>query len=389
MRHDASMATYAAGRVFHDADSHLMETHGWLEQYADPGIRSRIRPLQLAGAGASAPEAVDAATARDPSDGRIATLEQDVMADKGWAALGASDPCERSHALDRLGFDRQLVFATFAATQFAGKDLELLYGGTRALNRAMVDFCSHDPRLLAVGFVPLTDPALAAVEVEAALELGVATIQVPSLPGRTYSPTHPDYDGVWARLQDAGVAFVLHIGGGGRGLHPRYHENGRPRPTDFLGGGENVRAKDYMTIAHSPETFLSCLILDGLFDAYPRLRGGCIEQGAMWVVPWLRRLDLAMTFARTEPILRALARKPSEYVHEHLWFTPFPGEPVGWMIEECGDDLFLFSSDYPHPEGTRDPIQRFEATMDGTEECARDRFYRANFEAMMGDALTA
>ena len=35
------------------------------------------------------------------------------------------------------------------------------------------------------------------------------------------------------------------------------------------------------------------------------------------------------------------------------------------MIEECGDDLFLFSSDYPHPEGTKDPVARFEETMDG------------------------
>jgi hypothetical protein len=36
----------------------------------------------------------------------------------------------------------------------------------------------------------------------------------------------------------------------------------------------------------------------------------------------------------------------SEYVHRQLWFTPFPTEPVGWLIEECDDDLFLFSSDY-------------------------------------------
>ena len=43
--------------------------------------------------------------------------------------------------------------------------------------------------------------------------------------------------------------------------------------------------------------------------------------------------------------------KPSEYVHQHLKFTPFPGEPVGWMIEQAGDELFMFSTDFPHPEG--------------------------------------
>ena len=40
------------------------------------------------------------------------------------------------------------------------------------------------------------------------------------------------------------------------------------------------------------------------------------------------------------------------------------------MIEQCGDELFLFSSDYPHPEGTKDPIARFEATMDGIGDVA-------------------
>ncbi len=377
-------APYASGRVFRDADSHLMETHGWLEPYADPAIRDRIRPLHLGGAGAVAGEAVDEATRRAADEARIAALEADIMRDKGWSALGATDKAERSRALDRLGFESQLVFATFAATQFVSNDLELLYGGTRALNRAMVDFCSEDPRLLPVGFVPLVDPRRAAVEVEYALELGVATIQVPSTPGRDFSPTHPDYDGVWARLQEADRPFMLHIGGGGRGLHRKYHENGMAKPTDFLGGGENIRAKDYMVIGQSPENFLSCMILDGMFDRYPGLRGGCIEQGALWVVPWLQRLDLAMTFAKTEPILQSLSMKPSEFVHGRLWFTPFPNEPVGWMIEQGGDDLFLFSSDYPHPEGTRDPIARFEATMADVSAGARDRFYERNFDAMMG-----
>jgi uncharacterized protein len=382
-----TIVPYASGRVFHDADSHLMETHGWLEPYADPSIRDRIRPLHLGGAGAVARDAVDQATRRDAGETRVASLEGDVMRDKGWSALGATDKVERSQALDRLGFDSQLVFATFAATQFVSNDLDLLYGGTRALNRAMVDFCADDARLLAVGFVPLHDPERSAAEVEYALELGVAAIQVPSTPGRESSPTHPDYDGVWARLQDADRPFMLHIGGGGRGLHRKYHENGLPKPTDFLGGGENIRAKDYMVIAQSPENFLSCLILDGLFDRYPRLRGGCIEQGALFVVPWLQRLDLAMSFAKTEPTLQSLSMKPSEFVHGHLWFTPFPNEPVGWMIEQSGEDLFLFSSDYPHPEGTRDPIARFEATMTDISDTARDRFYQHNFEAMMGSAL--
>jgi hypothetical protein len=98
----------------------------------------------------------------------------------------------------------------------------------------------------------------------------------------------------------------------------------------------------------------------------------------------LRRHDIAQsTFARTEPAL-ALPLKASEYVHRQLWFTPFPTEPVGWLIEQSGDDLYLFSSDYPHPEGGRDPLARFEHTLAGVSDDARERFYSGNFAEMMG-----
>jgi predicted TIM-barrel fold metal-dependent hydrolase len=156
-----------------------------------------------------------------------------------------------------------------------------------------------------------------------------------------------------------------------------------------LGGGENVRSKDYMVIHAQPEMFLSCMVLDGMFEKFQNLHGGCIEQGAMWVVPWLKRLDLAQgTFQRTEPALK-MPLRPSEYVHRQLWFTPFPREPVGWMIEEAGDDLFLFSSDYPHPEGGKDPILRFEETLQNIDEPAKDRFYAQNYADMMRVALAA
>ncbi len=375
---------YAEGRTYYDADSHIMELGDWLVQYADPGIRERIRPLYLGAAGALAEEAVRQAEARRGDAAAARALEAHLMQAKGWSALGAFDPAERSRALDLLGFDKQLVFSTFAASQFASEDPELHYGGTRAHNRAMAEFCKHDPRLVAVGFVPWGDPERAAQEVEAAIELGCGAVHVPSHPARDKSPTHPDYDGVWARLQEANVPFMLHIGGGGRPLRKSFHANGKPPTTDFLGGGENIRSKDYLAIHMPPELFLSCLALDGVFETYPRLRGGCIEQGAMWVVPWLKRIDIAQqTFQRTEPALR-LPLAASEYIRRQVRFTPFPTEPVGWMIEQAGPELFLFSSDYPHPEGGKDPLKRFEDSLSGLGEDTKERFYSRNFADMMG-----
>jgi predicted TIM-barrel fold metal-dependent hydrolase len=380
---------YATGRTYLDADSHLMELPGWLEDYADPALRPRLRPLQLGGAGKMAEAAVAEAAARRTDPQGHDVTERDLLATKGWRAFGAFDPEERSRALDLLGFSAQLVFSTFAATQFVGDDEDLLFGGATAHNRAISAFCAPDQRLLAVGFVPWGSPERTATAAEEAIALGCAALLVPSLPPKeALSPTHPDYDRLWATLQEADVPFMLHVGGGGPPVPKVFHRNGK-EVTDFLGGGENIRSKDFVGLHHSPEVFLGSLVLDGVFERFPSLRGGCIELGALWVVPWLERLDIAQsTFARTEPDL-ALPLRASDYVHRQLWFTPFPTEPVGWMIEQSGEDLFLFSSDYPHPEGGRDPLGRFQASLDEVSDAGREAFYAGNFADMMGHSLTA
>ena len=67
--------------------------------------------------------------------------------------------------------------------------------------------------------------------------------------------------------------------------------------------------------------------------------------------------------------------------------TPYPTEPVGWIIEQAGPEVCLFSSDYPHVEGGRNPIRRFEQTLAGIDETAKQRFYCDNFVDLMGRAL--
>jgi hypothetical protein len=67
-------------------------------------------------------------------------------------------------------------------------------------------------------------------------------------------------------------------------------------------------------------------------------------------------------------------------------FTPFPNEDTAAIIREGGSELYMFSSDYPHPEGTHNPIERFESRLAAFDEDVKDRFYRRNFEHMMGAA---
>jgi len=385
---------YAEGRIFNDADSHVMETRDWLIAHADPDIREKLHPLAIGSGGRMVDKAIAHAEDRRKDPAAVKDAEQNLMIRKGWEALGAFDPDERRRALDLLGFDSQLVFTTFAITHFWGEfeqvrsTPEVLYGGTRAHNRAIADFCRGDKRLRGVGFVPLDIPELAEKEIEEAARLGCAAIHIPSLPPGTKSPSHPDFNGVWARFQDADIPFVLHVGGGGRMIPRAFHENDRP-VTDFLGGGENIRSKDFMAIHSMPEIFLSTLVLDGVFEQFPRLRGGCIEQGAMWIVPWLRRLDIAQaTFVKSEKYL-ALPLKASDYVRRNLRFTPFPHEPVGWIVEQAGDGLCMFSSDYPHIEGGRNPLKRFESSTPNLSEAAKEKFYATNYADMMGSRLAA
>jgi predicted TIM-barrel fold metal-dependent hydrolase len=113
-----------------------------------------------------------------------------------------------------------------------------------------------------------------------------------------------------------------------------------------------------------------------------------IEEGAGWVVSWMHQLDYAQrAFRRTEEPLTQLRMKPSDYVRKHLKLTPFPGEPVGWMMDQAGPELFMFSSDFPHPEGGRDPLAKFEDAMPDTDDRAKRQFYWSNMAELLGESL--
>jgi hypothetical protein len=49
--------------------------------------------------------------------------------------------------------------------------------------------------------------------------------------------------------------------------------------------------------------------------------------------------------------------------------------------------MCLFSTDYPHVEGGRNPLKRFGETLDGLPPATLDAFYAENFIDMMGNGL--
>ena len=366
-----------------------MELPDFLKKYADPSLRDDIPEVSYAASivtdeevavimgqgGRHSPEHVAA---------QVALGDRLISASKEIQALGAFNSSDRVTALDMLGFRRQLVFATHSVAMpfSASSKLEptLRYGAARAHNRHMADFCRADARMIGVAVVPLDEPDLAIAELEFALEAGLGAAWLPHRPCGGRSPGHVDFDPLWARLSEARVPFVLHVGGAPLQLAKAWMNNGRPPTKDWLGGGENLRTKDIALLHEGPEAFLTMLVLDGVLERHPGLRGACVELGAGWAPELLRRLDWVVKhWSRNDANLQGLSRTPSEQMTEQLAFTPFVFEEVGRFIDQSNADLYLFSSDYPHIEGGRDPIGRFENALGDRSEAVRQKFYADNF----------
>lgn len=60
-------------------------------------------------------------------------------------------------------------------------------------------------------------------------------------------------------------------------------------------------------------------------------------------------------------------------------FTPFVFEDLRSFIDASADDLYLFSSDYPHVEGGKDPMACFEQSLGEREAPGSRSLLRREF----------
>ncbi len=381
--------TYAPdNRPFYDADSHIMELPDFLKSYADPALRDDIPEVSYSASLVSDEEvAIIVGQGGRHSEEHVQSMlalgDRLIESSKEIQALGAFNSADRSTAMDMLGFKKQLVFAThsvaFPFHPSSKKPVDLRYAATRAHNRHMADFCSDDGRLMGVGIVPLDSPQHAIRELEFAIKNGMEAIWVPHRAPIGHAPGHVDLEPFWALLAESGTPFVIHVGGSPLQALKVWSNNGRAPVQDWMGGGENVRTKDAALMHQPTETFISMLVLDGVFDRHPSLRGAAVELGAGWVPEMLRRLDwVAKIYGRVDESVR-FERSPSQQLSEQMGFTPFPHENVMDLVAQSNEELYLFSSDYPHVEGGRDPIAKFEKYLAGQSERIKTNFYSENF----------
>jgi predicted TIM-barrel fold metal-dependent hydrolase len=294
---------------------------------------------------------------------------------------------QRSQALDMLGFGHQVIFSSFCARPIFEAPSRGATPRARAHNRAMAAFCSADRRLIGVAIVPLDDPTQAMAEIAYAQSLGLGAIWVAASAPGGRSPGHADHEPIWAMLAERRLPFILHVGSAPLSIEAPWMNDGRPDRRSARGGAEVIGSKDLTVIHHAAVQFISTLVLDGVLERHPTLRGGVIELGAGWVPDMIRRLDhAAEIWAKSEPHLAEMKRRPSEQIRASCASRPTRSR---MSAPSCASPFRALhvSSDYPHAEGGRDSHRPLHALNRNPHRDRQDHVLLGQFPGSLSERL--
>jgi predicted TIM-barrel fold metal-dependent hydrolase len=287
-------------------------------------------------------------TYRNPSEGHIGGKKS-----KNW------DTTERIADLERDGVIGEIVFPN-TVPPFYGRafhisappmpaEYEHMLAGIRAHNRWLADWCAEAPeRRAGIGLIHLNDIDDAIEDVkwiaEHGLRGGVLLPQPPDDMKHILPLYAPEYDRLWAVIQDLDLVINQHAGIGS----PDYGPYAAAMPLWIL-----------ETTFFSQRGFKH-LIMSGVFERFPKLRYILTESGVGWVRSVLEHMDRIhygmkagaigeMDYSKVE----VLPKPPSFYAKRNCWYGasfPSPREIADRAV--VGVDHILWGSDYPHYEGT-------------------------------------
>ncbi|MCY4514090.1 MAG: amidohydrolase family protein [Candidatus Tectomicrobia bacterium] len=279
---------------------------------------------------------------------------------------------------DRDGVDGEIIFPNKFLTIFATSDPEFAFAQTRAYNDWAWEF--YGPlvnRLSPMAVLPTMDVDLAIEEAERVARMGYRGVTIPVKPvyGSTSAKdphyNRPEYDRLWACLEGAALPATIHVGTGKD-----------PRTTRGYGGA----VTNYVAHALSPSVeVMSILCSSGVLERHPGLRIVSVESGVGWF-PWCgQAMDEAYRKHHmwSFPKMKEL---PSHYLKTQCFGT-FMEDPVGLSLaEEFGyQDAMLWSSDYPHQEGSwPHSAEAIERQMGGLSEESRVKILGGNAAKLFG-----
>lgn len=399
------MNTQAIHGRINDVDSHEMIHPSVLGQHfgavgaqVSGPISARLKQI-LVGTDLGA-KTLDAAIEATPVDaGAVGSV-------RGFGAPGAVDIDRRLAVLDILGVRRQLVFPGFIgafAVQFASStpaSIKALNIGVENLDPSMfpimarklrdahndwaVRIQARDPqRLRPVGVLLNNELDEMLQDAEAAIRNGLGGVMLSSAtPPGGLSPADAALDAFWATCAKGNLPLMIHVLGerdflasSAWGNVPQF----KPTPTETA----EVPLDPFTlsTIHLSAQNYVTAMVLGGVFERHPGLRLGIIELGAHWIGPLSEALDLwADQFAKR--LRSTLSMKPSDYIKRNIRCSSFHFEDVYRQVERYGlDDVYCFATDYPHPEGGKQPLEDHLSRI--SDASFREKFFVTNANWIM------
>ncbi|HVX21926.1 MAG TPA: amidohydrolase family protein [Acidimicrobiales bacterium] len=231
---------------------------------------------------------------------------------------------------------------------------EVAFANIRSFNRWLEEDWGYDyqDRIFGVPILSLADIDLAVAELERVLEAGARIVHLQPGPvayGR--SPADPEFDPFWARVQEAEIPVVYHIGNANYNELIGVHWGLPAHPCIY----DATPFAQLLGLSTRPiSDTLAALVLGDLFGRFPRLKVLSVENGSSWVGSLLDEMDHATKLSRISWSSRP--GKPSEIFKEHVYIAPFWEDSGTDLAGIIGADHVLMGSDYPHSEGEDDPV---------------------------------
>lgn len=267
----------------------------------------------------------------------------------GTPVEGAGGAVQRLHEQDIDGIDAEILFPPVLATRFIEgiADREAYVAMNQAYNTFLAeDFCSVAPdRLIGTAAMPVSGIDDAIAELERVHRLGLRSVTLHEFPNGTGRPA-PEDDRFWARLLELGVALSAHSNFGARSAADTNMANA----TTLADQGIDAALNQHIG-AIVPMFCLTQLITSGVFDRFPELQLYFAEVNVAYLPAALYYIDRDYR-VYNEWFQVPLARKPSEYVLDHVWFGAIQEHLALRMGEFFPVDRFMFGTDFPHSVGT-------------------------------------
>jgi predicted TIM-barrel fold metal-dependent hydrolase len=287
--------------------------------------------------------------------------------------------------LDEQGLDAAVLLPTLAVCveHPIRHDPELTYAVLRAFNRWLEDDWgfAHRERIFAAPLLSLLDLDLAQEELERVLARGARLVHLKPGPVAGRSPADPHFDPFWARVQEAGVPVVFHISDSG------YNELYSVDWSESANPPVRQQSAFQWAMFHGDRPImetLAALCFHNLFGRFPGLRVMSIENGSGWVEYLVSNLDKKKGMGRFGPWLGGRPEgRMSDVFKRHVWVAPYPEDDVQRLIGFLGAERVLFGSDFPHPEGLKQPLD-FADLMPQVSEAQRRRVMRENAAELLG-----